>query len=293
MMNLKNELDNGVKRSLYILVGTEHNMINRYIKKISSHPVSVGSFRELKPKLQNMNLFSSTATYVIKNDKELYDKDYEKINKFLKGSTLILVYEEMDKRKTLFKQELFEFIKLDVSTVSIFIESKLDIDDTLAAVIAKRCNCDMGRVEFECEKLKVLNKPITKQLVDSLIKKLPDDVIFEMVGACVKKQKKQSLILLDELLELKENPIPLLYRNFRNVLLVQGYQKLDAPEIAEKTGINERAVYAIKRIINHYTLDELVESLKMIAKTDMDIKTGRQEKVPQATIALVLKLCRA
>jgi DNA polymerase-3 subunit delta len=147
--------------------------------------------------------------------------------------------------------------------------------------LAKMCNNDVARLESEIDKLRHADKEITEDLIYDLVMKEPEDVIFDMIKAVVKGQKKLAFDLYEDLKERRESPIKiisLLYTQFKLTLLIQCYSKLDNKEIAEKIGINAGRIYYMKELIGAFSLEELKDTLVEIQETEVMIKTGKLDQ---------------
>jgi len=283
---LKKQLDEGKKRNLYVFTGDEREVLRQYIKRIDPKPIEVGSFKQLAVKLQSNGLFNSGehGTYVIHDDKTVFDWEVKQLIKRIGKDTVILVYSKIDKRINWFKKAkgfLYEFTKFTEQQLVAYIGKKMpSMDYRLAAVVARYCNHEISRVDLEIDKL--LHLPfdcdIDLDLVNDLITPPLEDRIFEMIDAVAKKQPLQAYEVYEELIEMKESPIKmisLLYTKFKHLFVVQSMYQLPSNELASKTGLNTFQINQVREMVGVFTLEELIKFLRYIQKTEVNMKTGK------------------
>jgi DNA polymerase III delta subunit len=284
--DLKKELDENVIQNFYIFVGEEQEVMKKYVKRIDPEAREADSLQSLVVTFQNKGLFSKNVrrTFFIKNDHSIEDKDVKEIFEILKGDRLILIFDKKDDRKKFFKsakKHIYEFSKFSSVELSRIVMKALDVDERIGMELAKMCNNDVARLESEIDKLRHADKEITEDLIYDLVMKEPEDVIFDMIKAVVKGQKKLAFDLYEDLKERRESPIKiisLLYTQFKLTLLIQCYSKLDNKEIAEKIGINAGRIYYMKELIGAFSLEELKDTLVEIQETEVMIKTGKLDQ---------------
>jgi DNA polymerase-3 subunit delta len=279
---LKKQLDKGNLSNLYIFTGEEREVLLKYIKRIDEKASTCANIQEAIPKMTTKNLFSkSKRTFVVKNDKELLKYDLDKLKKLTKNDRLIIVFDKADGRSKLFKSckdYHTEFKKFEPNQLVSFVQSKLEVDDRLAFIIAHYCNYEISRVENEVDKLNLLEEEITLDIVNDLITPPPEDKIFEFVEKVVTNSTKEAIDLYEDLLKLGESPIKLislLYTKFKQVFVVQTYFKLDNAMVSGKTGLTFAQVKYTRPLCNRIDLTSLTEILAKIQKTELKIKTGQ------------------
>lgn len=283
ILGLKNEINSKKLKNLYIFTGEEKGMMNIYLNKIDSNYIVVDTFDSIVPKLLSASLFNPKCTYVIKNDKAVDDLDTTMLTSMIGKNRVIFIVDSIDGRKTFYKkmkEHIVTFDKLTIEQLVPFITQRCPISNELAVIVAVRCNLDILKIEFECNKISNLNKEVDLQLLNELIIPNPEDVIFDLTKAVALKDSESSFEYLEDLLFRGESAIKilgLLYRNFRNILLVQGYKDMQNREIAAKTKLVIGVVYHIRDIINHFTLDQLIKILQVIQETDINVKSGKED----------------
>ncbi len=277
---LKAELDEGKVRPLYIFTGPEKEVMLKYIKRISEQPSRAKNFDEIAPRLTTRNLFSTNQVFVLEDDKVTSEMDYKELRKLVGKNTLILVFKDIDKRKKLFKSgsdAITVFEKFSDSQLIWYVQKTLDVDDDLAAMIARYSGNDVARIENECAKLKILGTEVTEELVKELVHPPVEDRIFDMVDLVAKRNKDQVFNLYYDLIELKTSPIQiigLLYGKFRQVFMVQSYISLNNNEIMGKTGLPPFQVNNARLLVGAFQVEELLSFMQTIQQVEVDIKTG-------------------
>lgn len=291
MKQLKNELDNKIYRKLYIFTGEEREVMRRYIRRIDERAVRVSAFSDIAHRLTSKNLFSKSETYVIENDQDVTEMKRDDLLSLIGNNTLILIYDKVDERKKFFKENkqfIDTFDKFDEEQLIDFVLDQIDVDEDTAVMIAMRCNCDVARIENECHKLKHLAEDlppwegasvqITPQIVREMIEPPLEDRIFDMIDRVACRDTMKALKLYHDLIELKESPIKIvsvMYTKFKQIFLVQSNDHLSNNDIAKKTGLNYYAVERTRDVINEFDLERVIEILRMIQQTEVEMKTGQ------------------
>lgn len=298
LYELKEQLLKKTLQPLYIFTGEEMAVANIYIDKIANimntKPIRAESVASIYGKLQNKSLMNKANCYVIRDDKEYLsqDKVWDNLNNgIVQGDNIIiLLYTNIDKRSKFYKHHselLTEFNKLTPQVLAKYIKKEIGLDFKYGEQLAELCNCDYSRIMLECDKLKHLaaarNCDIHIAYISAIKEKLiyaePKDVIFEFIDAVCKREIKRSYKLYDELKAIGENPlaiISLLYTNFKSILLVQSAG--EGVDIAKRTGLTPWQIKLAKEKGIHYSISDLVRAIKIIRKTEKEIKTGNIEQ---------------
>lgn len=283
IQELKKQIESGKAKKLYIFYGNENYMIRMYLNKLDEKFVRVGTLEQAMTLVNTVDMFARDKTYVVYMESEIPDEAIEVLMNAKFKHRLVLVVDAVDKRKAVFKKLdncMVEFKKLQAGQLVKFIQDLLgaDLSKEVAETIADRSNCDISRIELECDKLVRVGKPLTMMLVNDLVTPYPEDVVFDMINAVAKRQKTLAYKYYQDLIQLKTSPVAiltLLYRNFRGVLLVQGYAGMEAREVAAKTGMVIGQVYAIKNLVGAFTMQQLLDIMVEIEEADEGIKTGK------------------
>ena len=114
-------------------------------------------------------------------------------------------------------------------------------------------------------------------LKDGTIAVPPQDAIFDLVDAILKRQRKGVYDLLEQCYAVGEANmviLSVLYNNANQVLQVQACEDRD---VCGTTGLTSWQVKCAREKCGHYSIDELFNILKLIQKVQKDIITGRLE----------------
>lgn len=282
---LKNELDAGKLQNFYVFTGKEKEVMRKYIKRIGPDAKTIETLDSLWKNMFNTGLFSTgDKTFVMYNNKEIMELDLKEIVRSVGSHTLILVYDSIDKRTKFFKKVspfITEFEKFTSEQLAGIVQKRFpDIPDLLAQLIAQYSNNEVGRLELELDKLDNLPEgtKINILLVRSIMTMPAEDKIFEMIDSVAKKDIRKSVMLYEDLLELKESPIKivsLLYTKFKQVFLVQSYKHLSNSDISKQTGIGVYPINFARDLIGHFSDEQLVQIMQKIQQTEVAMKTGQ------------------
>lgn len=288
--------------SLYIFTGTEYGILEKYISSISKllgkERKRLDTVRDLFQSLTTTSLMKKDSLYIIKDDKDFLktESKWGLLEKVAKNKNVILLFSSLDKRGKFYKkykEKIVEFNKLTTNQLMKYVQKELGLRQEFGEQLISYCGNDYTRLVLEMDKIKTLAE-INKVRKDSayqtlieegLIYKEPKAIVFDFIDAVLYRQEKKSFQLLKDLKELNTNHIlllSLLYKGFRDVLMVQGQ---DRPT-QESTGLTGYVIQITKNKIKNYTISEIVEALKIIQETDSGIKSGKID--PEMSIESVL-----
>lgn len=155
--------------------------------------------------------------------------------------------------------------------------AEIDIEE--AKYLAECSGPSMSYLHSEIKKLAVLNKEgekITKKLIDDVCIKSMQGIIFDLTDAIGNKDKKKSLILVNELILKKEAEqfiLIMLYKHFRNLFLLRVATD-EGRASAEELGINPYVYRKLLGQVKNYEKTELRNILKKLVELDVKSKKG-------------------
>lgn len=155
--------------------------------------------------------------------------------------------------------------------------AEIDIEE--AKYLAECSGPSMSYLHSEIKKLAVLNKEgekITKKLIDDVCIKSMQGIIFDLTDAIGTKDKKKSLILVNELILKKEAEqfiLIMLYKHFRNLFLLRVATD-EGRASAEELGINPYVYRKLLGQVKNYEKTELRNILKKLVELDVKSKKG-------------------
>lgn len=289
----------------YLIEGSDYisvnNKISEIIKKngfsdasISKYDLSEGLLDDALEDLNTYGLFSDKKIVIINNfDKmdPLFNKP-EELLKYVENSSslnlLFVVSDKYDDRKKIIKElkKKMEFIKISTDSVE-FTKSCLEgykIENGVINLLVNNTLGDVTRLYNECNKLKtykINDKYISKDDVEELsFKKLGDstEITFQFSRALAEKDKKSALILYQELLNYKIEPlsiIGLLASQFRIMYQVKSLEEKNMrnDEIASSLKEKPYRITKTRELTRYYSKKEILDLMIKLEDIDLKIKT--------------------
>ena len=289
----------------YLIEGNDYisvnNKISEIIKKndfsnasISKYDLSEGLLDDALEDLNTYGLFSDKKIVIINN----FDKmdpllnNIEELLKYVENSSslnlLFVVSDKYDDRKKIIKdlKKKMEFIKISTDPVE-FTKSCLEgykIENGVINLLVNNTLGDVTRLYNECNKLKtykINDKYISKDDVDELsFKKLGDstEITFQFSRALAEKDKKSALILYQELLNYKIEPlsiIGLLASQFRIMYQVKSLEEKNMrnDEIASSLKEKPYRITKTRELTRYYSKKEILDLMIKLEDIDLKIKT--------------------
>lgn len=293
LVEFKKSIKNKTLDNFYILEGEEIGVLNMYINQMGSTIVRADEVQEIWRRLTVPSLSNnSDVVFVVRGDKKFLamEKVWTGIQNKIKNGILVLCYDSLDKRSKFFKEfqdNIVMFEKMTEAQLLHYCKKHLrSTNDENLKYLIYLCNNDYSRVENEIDKIKRLNKPVTRELLEDIIIPPKSSTPFTFVDSILKGLYWDSIYDLNNLLSNGESGIMLLgllYSNFRNAILVIGNDK-------GASGVNG---YVAKSILDKlcYKPDELLTIIRIIQKYEIGVKTGRYDEKFAITGAALEILC--
>ena len=295
----------------YIFTGEDNSLMNNYIDKISSSYggkiIRADKLLDVWGDLTQRSMFktSSKNVYVVRDDKEVTknEKLWSKFDNIING-ILILIHTNLQKNTKIYKslsEHTVEFNHMTVTQLSHYIVQKYGdrevIDEEVASYLAEQCKCDLGRIDSELDKIKLLNPDIDSNMydvIDHLVYSTQEFNVFDFLDHLISRDIK----FIVEDLNLVEDPL-----NGVNTmgLLTFMYNKLyDAAkvmsmpwdkDVEERTGVK---YFIAKNIWSNikYKPESLLTALRIIQDCEIGIKQGiyTQQQAVKSCILSILTL---
>lgn len=292
---------------IYLLKGSSYRILNNEISKITKDITNITSFSLLDINIRDIlddasyyGLFPEKRCLVIKDTKYFggkfaYEEEskllYDFLSSKLEDLIMIFICDDIKKTKDLTKKVTSLGAKIiDMSAIS---------EDNMKELITDYCNNQDIKLDSqaylqilknsvnnldimiqEIDKLSLVDKHITVDIVNEYGSKEVDDETFNFSNAVVAKQFGKAFELLDVLLKNGVEPsalIGLLSSSFSNMYMVRDAvnHRLSDEEIAKALGYSGTGrVFVMKKNSKIYTLDQLKEILLDLCVLDIKIKTG-------------------
>lgn len=289
-----------------LLFGEEVAIMDIYLDKIykatGGDVLRFDTVKEAYAKMVQRRITSGASrVFIVRDDKDFFkaDKEWDKVfNAAESGSDcLIVIYSSMDRRSKFYKQNqdrLCEFEKLSSSVLAGYIDRLLPgMSAKEKEQFAEVCECNYSRILLEADKVKHYAHAIDSKANDIPMsvdygmcfqKLLKQGVIYQPIGditflftdAILTRNVKDTAKYLLQSKAIGESEIltlSVLYNGFKNILMVQGLGR-DQSEPCKRTGLTPWQVKMAKEKQGHYSIEELVNALKVIRFVEKGIKTG-------------------
>lgn len=310
IVSLQKQIKSNSFEKFYIFTGEDQGLLNNFIDKMSDvygEVIRSEKLLEVWGSLTQRSLFgtSKKSIYVVRDDQEV--KKNEKIwgrFKDINNGILILVYTELQKTTKMYKalvDSIVEFNHMTVPQLSSYIMHKEGMENMFsqdeADYLAETCKCDLGRIDSELDKIKLLNPDPDSNMydiIDHLVYSTQEFNVFDFLDHLISRDIK--FIVGD--LNLVEDPL-----NGVNTmgLLTFMYNKLyDAAkvmsmpwdkDVEERTGVK---YFIAKNIWSNikYKPESLLTALRIIQDCESGIKKGiyTQQQAVKSCILSILTL---
>ena len=114
-------------------------------------------------------------------------------------------------------------------------------------------------------------------IADGTISIPPQDAIFDLVDAILKRQTRRVYYLLDQCRQVNEANMVILSVLYNNAKQVYQVQVCESSDVCKSTGLTSYQVKCAKEKCGNYSDDELLNILKLIQKIQKGIITGQIE----------------
>lgn len=289
-----------LKSSSYRILNNEIAKITKDIENITTFSLNDVSIKDCLDDASYYGLFAEKRCLIIKDTKYFggkfaYEEESNLLYNFLSSKLedliMIFICDDIKKTKDLTKKVIALGAKvIDVSDVSeesmrelinnYCQDQEIKLDPKSYDLILKNSVNNLDIMIQEIDKLSLVDKHITVDIVNTYGSKEVDDETFNFSNAVVAKQFAKSFELLDILLKNGVEPsalIGLLSSSFSNMYMVRDAvnHQLSDEEIAKALGYSGTGrVYVMKKNSKIYTLDQLKEILLDLCALDIKIKTG-------------------
>ena len=311
MRSIDEDIKNGKFQRVYLLYGGEEYLKQQYKQKLVNAlaaPEDNLNFTKFEGKnidikelisLADTMPFLAQYRVLLIEDSGFFKKSCDELAEYLPNlpdsTCMIFVESEMEKRYKMYKAvakcgRAIEFGAQDEQLLERWILARLKRDNkkitrSVLRLFLTKTGTDMGTIDRELEKLLcyTLEKEVIEaEDVEEICTEQITNQIFEVVNAIGRRDQKKALELYHHLLELKEQPLRILYftnRQFQTLLHLKSMQKahLDYNLMASKAGIPKFAVRRNLEQADAFSKDELKRALAEGVELETNIKTGRMD----------------
>lgn len=293
--------------NLYLIETDNLNLVEKETEKILldnqfslleliKYDLSITSTNTLINELDTYSIFQDKkavlgydATFLTTSKSEI-EQDIKVLENYINNpnpsNILILACSKLDGKKNICKliKNKFKLIDLNINYLD-YIKDNLDdykMDSDAINCLLMQTGEDISRIDNELLKLKNFktdDKIITKDDVLKITIPKTDDNIFNLMDAIVKRDKKRSLKVYEDLINNKVEDFKIIINlayQFRLIYQVKSLEYKSDSEIAEILNIkNPKQVRAIRYKTNNFTERELIKNLHEISLLDEKIKTSK------------------
>lgn len=293
--DVKTDIKNKKVKPYYIFAGEEIEIQRIYINKIAEvkglKVVRADCIADVWSSIITPTLFDTSSVYVVRDDKDLQndilETQIERNN--LNGNIIINLITTVDKRTKWYKansDKIVLFERLSDEVLSKYVQREIALNKRNCERLIAICENDYSRILLEIDKIKSFmnflpecdcNKTFEAFVEDGTISVPPQDAIFDLIDAILKRQTGRVYYLLDQCRQVNEANmviLSVLYNNAKQVLQVQACESSD---VAKSTGLTSYQVKCAKDKCGNYSNGELVEMLRLIQKIQKGIITGQIE----------------
>lgn len=305
---LKESIMHNSLSNLYIFTGTEIGIQNIYLEQISkvlNLPITrADSVLSIYSKCTSRSLFGNEqGFYVIRDDNDItkQEKVYMSLSEDIGNNVIVLLYEKLDSRlkfSKYFKDQTVEFEKLAPNILKAYIKKVCPLNDKNLEELSNTVAGSYDLAMLECDKINryslVKDCGVDRAfviLMDSgVIYKHEESSVFDFTDAVMNRRVSLAFKLSEQLLNSgiqSINILGTLYNTVKSTLLIQVCENSD---ISGTTGLDNGQIYFNKKYVGKYDASDLVNAMKLIARTVSDIKSGKIDDMFSIQYVLVKML---
>lgn len=319
MVQLKKELTEGTIRNLYLLYGSERYLLRQYkeilLKKLvndgdtmnfSSYQGASADIRSILSDLSTMPFLAEHRVVLVENS-GFFTKSVDELTDGLANlpDTGIVIFVEpdiikasetargVDKRGRLFKlfdkaEGAFCFDAPDDETLRTWITGRLaeagkKVENGVPNRLLAAVGSDMSTLDTELEKLisyTMEKDAIRVADVEAITVTLAEDKVFDMVDAISSRNKEKALLLYNDLVELREPVMKILYlinQQYHRLAMVSQMLADGTPKenMAKLAGFMPFLRGKYTSLASNYTKKQLLGACEACLAADQAIKTGQ------------------
>ena len=296
MKTLKKRLGEGFKKC-YLFAGEDYELYSRGLSMILKRAnLSLPDFNYAKFDEENfsmkgvldscevMPMGDLWRVVFVKNVQKISENDKKMLIDYLDSpcqSTILIIFDFYD--KFAFIKEKAEYVdckRFDLQTaISVigneFVKRGKTISDDGARTLFDYCNGYLTRVMSEVDKLAYydLDQPlVTKKMVDDLVVKDNEVVIYQLTEALGAKNGDKALETLD-LLKKESGILGLITNHFRRLFFIST-SGLSDKELSTLLGVKEYAISKQRNQVKNFSKMQLKKIYGLLEEIDYQIKSG-------------------
>lgn len=301
---IKSDIQTNNIKSMYIFTGEELEVMNIYLKQMSTHSgkqlVRMDSFKQIYNSCKSPKMMSESKLYIVRDDNEILtnEKIHNLLNnmEWIRNNILVVVFTSVDKRSKFYKTyktTIVEFNTLESRILKKYIQKQIALSDKNCDKLIDLCESNYGRILLEIDKVHTyaLCKKVSHDKAfellsqDGTIYKPSKDAIFDFVDAILNRSSK-CFDLYRQCVEVGEASLVMLTVLYNNVKQTLQIQVCESKDISKTTGLTGWQIQCCKKYVGNYKTKELIRIMKLIRSLEIGIKTGKIEE--QLTVPYLL-----
>lgn len=296
MKTLKKRLSEKIE-NCYVLFGEDLELYSRAYKMILKRAnLTVEDFNlslfddenfDMKAVVESCDVLpmgDDWRVVVVKNIQKVSDKDLSMLENYLKNpqeSTILIIFDYYNQFELLKNQmtqvdcKRFDRAMATAVVVNELAKKGKQISAEAVGTLLDYCNGYLTRVVCEIDKLAYydLNEPlITTKMVNDLVTKDSEAVVFELTEALGKRNGDKALGLLEEFKK-EQGLLGLITNHFRRLFYIS-ISDLPDRELATQLGVKEFAITKQKQQAKNFSKMQLKKIFALLEKIDFMIKSG-------------------
>ena len=295
MKTLKQRLKEGLK-SCYIMSGEDYYLYERaydMIKKVAN--IQLEDFNLIKFDDENYSMKSvldacevmpmgdDKRMIVLKNIAKVTESDKKMLEKYLESpveSTVLVIFDYFDKFSSVKGCEKVDCKRFDSKTALAVIANELEkkgkqISTEAGQTLLDYCNGYLTRVNCELDKLAyydITNPLVTKKMVEDLVSKDADYVVFELTEALGQKNGDKALKILEKMIK-EQGVLGLITNHFRRLFFISISDMTDNA-LSGLLGVKEYAIRKQREQVKNFSRLQLKKIYSLLEEVDFKIKSG-------------------
>lgn len=295
MKTLKLRLKDGLK-NCYIMNGDDYYLYQRgyeMIKKVAD--IQLEDFNLVKFDDENfsmkalldsckvMPMGSDKRLILLKNINKVTENDKKELESYLTTpveSTIIIIFDYFDKFSSIKGADMVDCKRFDNKTALAVIANEFEkrgkqISTEAGQTLLDYCNGYLTRINCELDKLAYydLTSPIiTKKMVEELVNKDTDYVIYELTEALGQKNGDKALKILEKMIK-EQGVLGLITNHFRRLFFIAISDMTDNA-LSSLLGVKEYAIRKQREQVKNFSKLQLKKIYALLEEVDFKIKSG-------------------
>lgn len=242
--------------------------------------------------LGGVSLFASHRLVVVRNlseNSKVFDTLLDKLTNIPEEVTLLLIETKLDKRTVLYKTlkkdtDFHEFTQRSDAEVERWISDEAkrqdgDISIREARMLREYCGNDQSRLYNEIAKLTAYNAHITRESIELLVDKNPNDTVFELLESAMGGRREAALKKLLALERAHEDPFQIAsmlvwQAHILAIVLAADVARVSESEVAKDHKLNPYVVKKSHSLVTRMSPAGVKRIVARVAELDIRLKTG-------------------